>query len=183
MSSLAQTGMAVVESNPSFRSMLDWTVPKLAAGGVPAGVVLPDILVKGSFSTFDFGSSSVNELYVMGIGGGSRGYSIRYTMDIRAVSMAGNSRELGGKVLANLSLEKDVVGREKRAGVAGFFGPSNSSTYLQINLNTQKRELLQYSQRFMISRAAFGIVAKLWNVTSCDEQLQYSDGLVSGQVL
>lgn len=178
---LAATGMKVVGFNPVFRNALDWTLPKLISGGQTVSVTLPDVLVEGSFSTFDFGSSNVKELYVFGIGGGKRAYSIRYSMDIRATSMPGGQWS-GGEVLATLALEKNVIGREKRGGIASFFGLFGDDTYVEFNVNTQKRELLQYSQRFMVSRAAFGIVADLWDITACDEHLAYSDNLVSGRI-
>jgi len=181
MTSLAMTGMQVVEYSPTYRQSLDWQLPKIMAGGQPVAVTLPDIIVSGSFSSLDFGSSKVGELYVFGIGGGARAYSIRYTMDLRASAMPGGHFP-AGKVLSTLALEKDVIGRERKAGVAGFFGNTGDSTYVEFNFNTQKRELLQYSQRYMISRAAFGIVAGLWNVHACDAQLAYSDTLVTGQI-
>ncbi len=180
MTALASTGMTVVGFNPAFRQSVDWQLPKVLAGGQNVSYTLPDILVEGSFSSFDFGTSRVSELYVFGVGGGSRAYSIRYTMDVRATAMPG-SRFNGGQVLATLALEKDVVGRERRAGIASFFGNAGDSTYVEFNIGSQRRELLQYSQRYMISRAAFGIVADLWDITACDEHLRYSDSLISGQ--
>lgn len=181
MTSLAQTGMRVVGFNPAFRQALDWQLAKVMAGGQQISVTLPDIIVEGSFSSLDFGSSNVRELYIFGIGGGTRAYHLRYTMDIRATSMPGG-RLPGGEVLATLALEKDVFGRENRAGIASFFGGGGDSTYVEFNIGTQRREMLQYSQRYMISRAAFGIVANLWNITACDEILAYSDGIVTGQI-
>lgn len=181
ITALAETGMKVVGFNPAFRQALDWQLPKMIAGRQPVLVTLPDILVEGSFTSLDFGSSNVKELYVFGIGGGTRAYHLRYSMDIRATSMPGG-RAPGGEILATLALEKDVIGRENRAGVASFFGSFGDSTYVEFNINTQKREMLQYSQRYMVSRAAFGIVADLWNITACDEILAYSDGIVSGQI-
>lgn len=181
VTALAATGMKVVSFNPAFRQSLDWQLPKLLAGGQRVSVTLPDVLIEGSFSSFDFGNSNVKELYVFGIGGGTRAYALRYTMDIRATAMPGGKFS-GGEILSTLALEKDVIGREKRAGVASFFGNAGDSTYVEFNINSQKRELVQYSQRYMISRAAFGIVADLWKVTACDEHLAYSDALVSGQV-
>jgi curli biogenesis system outer membrane secretion channel CsgG len=180
MTALAATGMTVVGFNPAFRQSVDWQLPKVLAGGQNVSYTLPDVLVEGSFSSFDFGTSSVSELYVLGIGGGSRAYSIRYAMDVRATAMPG-SRFTGGQVLATLALEKDVVGRERRAGIASFFGNAGDTTYVEFNIGSQRRELLQYSQRYMISRAAFGIVADLWDITACDEHLRYSDSLISGQ--
>ncbi len=178
---LRDTGMRVAEVGPTYRSMLDWSLQKPMNPNASRSMLSADIIVQGSFTTFDFGSSNVNELYVFGIGGGTRAYSVKYTMDMRASSMLGGAIP-GGEVIATLSLEKDVVGREKRAGVAGFFGNSGSSTYVELNINHQKRELLQYSQRYMASRAAFGIVAKIWNITACDAHLNYSDAIMSGQV-
>lgn len=181
ITALAQTGMKVVGFNPAFRQALDWQLPKLMAGRQPVMVTLPDILVEGSFSSLDFGSSNVRELYIFGIGGGTRAYQLRYSMDIRATSMPGG-RLPGGEVLATLALEKDVFGRENRAGIASFFGGAGDSTYVEFNIGTQRREMLQYSQRYMISRAAFGIVANLWKITACNEILAYSDGIVTGQI-
>lgn len=181
ITALSETGMKIVGFNPAFRQALDWQLSKVMAGGQPVQVTLPDILVEGSFTTLDFGSSNVRELYLFGIGGGTRAYHLRYSMDIRATSMPGG-RLPGGEVLATLALEKDVIGRENRAGIASFFGGFGSSTYVEFNINSQKREMLQYSQRFMISRAAFGIVADLWDITACDEILAYSDRIVSGQI-
>jgi curli biogenesis system outer membrane secretion channel CsgG len=181
ITALAETGMKIVGFNPAFRQALDWQLPKMMAGGQPVMVTLPDILVEGSFSSLDFGSSNVRELYVFGIGGGTRAYHLRYSMDIRATSMPGG-RIPGGEVLATLALEKDVIGRENRAGIASFFGTFGDSTYVEFNINTQKREMLQYSQRYMVSRAAFGIVADLWDITACNEILTYSDNIVSGQI-
>jgi curli biogenesis system outer membrane secretion channel CsgG len=181
ITSLAMTGMQVVEYNPAYRQSFDWQLPKMLSAGRKVDASFPDIVISGSFSSLDFGSSKVGELYVFGIGGGARAYSIRYTMDMRATAMP-TGRFPSGKVLATLALEKDVTGREKKAGVAGFFGNQGDSTYVEFNFNTQKRELLQYSQRYMISRAAFGIVANLWNIHTCDEQLAYSDSLVTGQI-
>src|SRR5690606_9575976 len=101
--------------------------------------------------------------------------------DIHAISMPGGKWS-GGEVLATLALEKNVIGREKRAGIASFFGGFGDDTYIEFNMNTQKQQLIQYSQRFMVSRAAFGIVADLWDITACDEHLAYSDDLVSGRI-
>ncbi|MEY2665709.1 MAG: hypothetical protein RLZZ480_814 [Candidatus Parcubacteria bacterium] len=180
LNSLAATGMTVVEAGPTYRAMIDWTTPKLRGSNQPANVVLADIVVQGSYTTFDFNTSQVNEIFILGIGGGTRAYSVTYTADLRATSMPGGKLP-GGVVMATLSLEKNVVGRETRAGVAAFFGPANSSTFVELNINHQKRELMQYSQRFMASRAAFGIVSKVWNITGCNEHLQYGDNLISGQ--
>ncbi len=181
ITALAETGMKIVGFNPAFRQALDWQLPKMMAGRQPVLVTLPDIIIEGSFSSLDFGSSNVKELYVFGIGGGTRAYHLRYSMDIRATSMPG-SRIPGGEILATLALEKDVFGRENRLGVASFFGNIGDSTYVEFNINTQKREMLQYSQRYMVSRAAFGIVANLWKITACNELLAYSDAIVSGQI-
>lgn len=178
---LHATGMRTVEIGQTWRSLLDWVVPRIAAGGTPASVEIPDIVLKGSFSGLDFGSSSVNELTVLGIGGGTRSYGIKYSMHIRAVGMPGGTTYPGGVVMATLALEKDIIGRERRAGVAGFFGPTNSKSYVEFNVNSDQRQLLQYSQRLMTSRAAFGIVARIFGITSCDEHLRYSDALVFGE--
>ncbi|MCW1888253.1 MAG: hypothetical protein KIH67_001730 [Candidatus Moranbacteria bacterium] len=181
---LATTGMTAVEVGPVYRQLTDWVMPRLPrndANGRPIqyNAALPDIIIEGSFSTLDFGNSDVKELYIFGIGGGARSYSIRYTLDARATSMVGGSLP-GGVVLTHLALVKDVVGREKKAGVASFFGAPSSSTYVELNINTQKRELLQYSQRYMVSRAAYGIVAGLWKINTCQAQLDWGDSVISG---
>lgn len=181
ITALHQTGVKVVGFNPSFRQAMDWQLPKMMAGGQPVMVTLPDILIEGSFSSLDFGSSNVKELYVFGVGGGTRAYHLRYSMDMRATSMPGGKIP-GGEILATLALVKDVIGRENRAGIASFFGSAGDATFVEFNINTQKREMLQYSQRYMVSRGAFGIVAGIWNITACDEVLAYSDRIVSGHI-
>lgn len=185
MNDLAETGMTVVAIDPVYRMLVDWVSPRLAAN--PQNQLhfnLPDVVVQGSFSSLDFGSSDANEVYILGIGGGHRTYTIRYTLDARAMSMPGGRLAgnplVGGQMLTHLSLVKDVVGRERRAGAVGFFGLFGSSTYVEVNLDRNRRELLQYSQRYMISRMAYGIVADLWDITACEPQLQYGDALISG---
>ena len=181
VTALYETGMDVVGNNPSYKQSLDWQLPKLLASGQSVSVMLPDVMIEGSFSSLDFGSSKVKEAYVFGVGGGTRAYHIRYTMDIRATAMPGGKWP-AGKILTTLALQKDVVGRENKAGIATFFGGFGDSTFVEFNVNTQKREMLGYSQRYMISRAAFGIVSNLWNIRACDEILAHSDRLVSGDI-
>ena len=181
ITALHQTGVKIVGFDPYFRQSLDWQLQKMISSGQSASATLPDIIIDGSFSSLDFGSSNVKELYVFGIGGGTRAYHLRYSMDLRATSMPGGKIP-GGEILATLALVKDVIGRENRAGVASFFGGAGNATFVEFNINSQKREMLQYSQRYIVSRGAFSIVADIWDITACDEVLAYSDSLVSGQI-
>lgn len=183
---LADTGMTAVDVSPANRALTDWQAARMAASNVAMPpFAAPDILVYGSFSTADFGSSNVRELYILGIGGGNRAYTLRYTVDARAVRMPGASgpnltNQPAGVLMAHVAFQKDVVGYETRAGVAGFFGPSSSSTYVQLNVSNNSRELVQYSQRYMTTRTAIGIVIDLWDITGCEEQIAYGDNLITG---
>lgn len=179
INALAETGMSAVEIGPVYRGLLDWTVPKLERSPLPMQIDLPDIVVSGSFSTMDFGSSNVKELSIFGIGGGSRTYNLRYTLNARATSMPSPGADVpGGKVLAHLALVKDVVGKEKKGGIASFFG----GIYVNLNVNSQKRELIQFSQLSMMSRTAYGLVSDLYDITACEPHLAYGDYLVAGGV-
>lgn len=185
MNDLRETGMSVVEINPAYRALLDWQGPKLPRQDEAGNKLsllndFPALIVSGSFSTFDFGSSKVNEFSLLGIGGGSRVYSARYSLDARiSTAPVSGSSMPGARVVTSISLVKDVVGREKKAGLAAFFG---SALYANVNINSQQRELMQYSQRYMISRTAYGLVAKLWKVTACEDWVKYGDDIIAGEV-
>lgn len=184
---LAATGMTAVDVSPAARALTDWQAQRMLTSGVQLPpFAAPDVLVEGSFSTADFGSSNVHELYIAGIGGGDRAYTLRYTLDARAIRMPGATGPGGivqpaGVLLTPIALQMDVVGYETRAGVAGFFGPASSATYVQFGVGQNSRELIQYSQRFMTTRTAIAIVIGLWNITGCNEQIAYGDNLITGR--
>jgi hypothetical protein len=193
---LRTAGMTAIEVGGSYRQLSDWMTVKYTTANsarapedrISIPIAMPDAIVHGSFSTVDFGPSSVGEIRVFGIGGGKRKYSLRYTADVRISSAPGavihNDRYQGqptpgAVVLEHLSLVKDVVGRGGIGGGTAFFGPARSSTLIEVNFEKDKRQLIQYSQRYMTSRAAFGLVAGMFNVTACDELLAYGDALIA----
>lgn len=197
---LRTAGMSAMDVNGPFRELSEWTLARtprveLDANGRPLldaygktipkqiKVATPDVVVQGGFTTMDFGSSSAKEFRVVGIGAGDRMYSLRYTVDARATAMPGNGNDwVGGLLLADVAYEKDVVGRENKAGLTGFFGDIFSAMYIDISVKSNQRELIQYSQRFMTARTAYGIVADLWKITACQQQLEYGDAFISGKL-
>lgn len=145
---------------------------------------LPDTVISGGFSTLDFGSSSAKEARVVGIGGGTRSYSLRYTVDARLTAVAGNPYGWqGGMILETEQLRQDVVGRGYKAGLTGFFGSIFDALYIDLSVESNERELIQYSQRFITSKVAYKLVSKLWGITACEAHLSYGDALIEGRPL
>lgn len=188
---ISRTGVPMVNLGGFYRSYSDWSAQKIREGGLGVGLSLPDIMVEGSFATLDFGPSKVGEVRVMGIGGGSRKYTMRYTADLIATAAPmpradkngrPNSDYLAnsGRILSALSLQQDVIGREGQGGGTGFFGSRDSSTFIEINFGTNDRQLPQYMQRIVVERAAAMLVADVFNISSCQDALLWGDDLLAG---
>lgn len=188
---ISKTGVPMVNLGGFFRNYSDWSAQKIREGGLGVGVSLPDIMIEGTFATLDFGPSQVGEVRVLGIGGGSRKYTMRYTADLIATAtpmpradQQGNPNQSylanSGRILSAISLQQDVIGRQGEGGGTGFFGGRNSSTFIEINFGTNDRQLPQYMQRIVVERAAFMLVADLHGITACDEVLAWGDDLLAG---
>lgn len=183
---LSSMGMIATDMSPAARALTDWQIAHTARTVPLVPFAMPDVMVSGSIGNADFGISDVSELYVAGIGGGRQAYSLRYVVDARAVR-APSERDVAGlpnaagALVSHAAFRKDVVGYQTRVGVAGFFGPASSPTYVQFNVGRNNRELVQYSQRFVVTRTAVELVANLWHITACSGQIAYGDQLITGQ--
>jgi hypothetical protein len=183
ISSLFTTGVRVADNGLAFKQDVDWLFGKFSLAGASAphvSLLYPDVVISGGITSFDFlpgGGFSGN---VAGITVGHQQSRILVTMDARAVLMPGAKLPGdGGQVLAIDKSQKQIVGYEDNAGGTGFFGPKDSRTFVSLDFGHRPNEAIQYSERIMIDRLVFKLVADVFHITACDEQLKYGDSLAN----
>lgn len=184
LTSLSQTGVVVVDSSPAFRQSMDWTIGKMIMGGQGSKVQLmnPDVVINGAITTFDFLPGSGLSANVAGIKLSHQQSRILVSMDARAVLMPGTGLPgPAGKIVATDKPSKQIVGYEDSAGGSGFFGPRNSATYVSLDFGHKPNEAVQYAERIMVDRVVFKLVSQVFNVTTCQPQLEYADQMVNLQ--
>jgi hypothetical protein len=203
--SLFKTGVRVADNSIAFKQDVDWMFSKVVAvhraamddynarvemakaGNQPlpppppsmnASLLYPDVVISGGITSFDFlpgGGFSGN---VAGITLGHQQSRILVTMDAYAVLMPGAKLPGdGGQLLAIDRSEKQIVGYEDNAGGTAFFGPRDSKTFVSLDFGHRPNEAIQYAEKRMVDRLVFKLVADVFNITACNEQLQYGDSL------
>ncbi|MDR3546910.1 MAG: hypothetical protein P4M11_01305 [Candidatus Pacebacteria bacterium] len=198
LAALMKTGVATVNTNDIFIRKMEYAIKKEADADAEAdrmhiprpfniSVRLPDVLIGGGLDSLDNIPGWEMSGGVAGVGGGMRQFRILVTMDAHASRMPGLAPDdpvlpgMAGSNIADVSLSKQVVGYEARAGISSFWGPVNSPTNVQFDWDSQRREALQYEARVMIERLAYQLVANVFHVSSCEAQIQYADTLASSK--
>lgn len=183
LTSLAQTGVTVVDSSPMFKQSLDWTIQKMIMGrATNVSLMNPDVMINGAVTTFDFLPGGGADVNIAGIKLAHQQSRILVSMDARAVVMPGAGlSEPGGKIIAFDKPSKQIVGYEDSAGGTGFFGPKNSPTYVSLDFGHRPNEAIQYAERIMVDRVVFKLVSQVFHVTACQAQLEYGDQTVNLQ--
>jgi len=180
LTSIAQTGVQVVDMGAPYRSFLDWNLDKAKGSLLSASVLLPDVSISGAITSLDFMPGGGGYINVEGAGFGTRQNRILVGIDSRAVQMLGGSVP-AGKVVATDRIQKQVVGYEDEAGVSNFFGPVSSPTWIQFDLGRRENEAIQYTQRVMLDRVAYTLISKYFDTAACEEHLVYGDTLAQFQ--
>lgn len=182
--SLALTGVQVVDSSMPYRQMVDWTIGKMAlnpGSGLNLSLMFPDVTISGAITSFDINMSSGGvDARVYGVGGGRRKHRILVGMEGRTVLMPGGRGE-AGRSSAFTRINKQIVGYENEAGVTSFFGRAGSATLFEINLGERKNEAIQHIERVMIDRLVFDLVSGHFNERRCDSHRSYGDSLAQPQ--
>lgn len=179
LSSLAATGVTVVDTSPQFRGQVDWMFGKVAltpGANLNVSLMFPDVIISGAITSFDFMPGGEQSLRVAGVGGSQSQSRVLVRMDGRAVRMPGG-QQAAGILLASERIDKQIVGYQQEAGVTSFFGPNDSATLVEFNLGERQNEAIQYMEGVMIDRLVARLVADTFDVTACDGHIAWGDSL------
>jgi curli biogenesis system outer membrane secretion channel CsgG len=191
--SLGYAGVQVTDMSPMQRSMMDWSLQKLAAHNASASVTglprinvgfkFPDVSISGAITTFDINMSSGGfGVKIAGIGAGRHKARILVGMDARLVEMAGGQRPNGspmeaGRQAAVARISKQIVGYENSGGATGFFG-GGAGTLIEFDLGTRQNEAIQYMERIMADGLVARLLTQYFGITACDAHIAYGDKLL-----
>jgi len=179
ITSLFKTGVHVVDNSVSFKQDVDWVFGKLMLAGARAphvSLTYPDVIISGGITSFDFMPGGGFSGNIAGITLAHQQSRIRVGMNAYAVLMPGAKLPgAGGDVLAIDRSAKQIIGYEDNAGGTGFFGPKDSKTFVSLDFGHRPNEAIQLAEEVMVDRLVFKLVAGVFNITSCNAQLQYGD--------
>jgi len=146
---LKQSGVSQVVNRRDPRVMIaeiQWGIRSVSS------VIPAEYFVTGSINTLDFIPGATAEVSVAGIGPNYRQYRALVGLDL-ALTKAST-----GEVVAISSVQKQIFADDAGFGVGRFFG----TTLVQINLDTQQREAMQFALRSMLYYATFELMTQLY---------------------
>jgi hypothetical protein len=129
-------------------------------------IMPPAVVVLGAITSLDFLPGAGVEVGVKGIGAGYLQHRILVGMEGRMIKMPLGT-QVGGEVIATERVTKQVVADEAYAGISRFFG----SALINFNLQSQRREALQYVETEMMRYMAYRLISSAFGVRSCDSHL------------
>ncbi|MGQ9368365.1 CsgG/HfaB family protein [Azospirillum sp. ST 5-10] len=137
----------------------------------PGAVRGSDFYILGSINSLDFGVvSNGAEAIVAGIGPRARQFRAVVGLDLRLVHTESS------RVVANTSLQKQIIGTEVGFGVGRFFG----DTLVEVDIGEKRNEPLQMALRSMLQLATFNLITDLYGIQGCREGIDALER--SGQV-
>lgn len=129
------------------------SVPYLPYTG--GSILESEVYIVGGITEVNFNVASGGaEAEIDGIGGGARTFAISVAADLRLV----NSANLN--VVKVVSLQKQVIGYEVRAGVFNFFG----TNLFDINAGAEMQEPLQLAIRSILELGTLQLVGHMYQV-------------------
>ena len=109
-----------------------------------------DMIVLGGITELDFNiQSDVAEISIGPVGGGARSYVMSVGVDLRLI----DARSL--RVIKVISLQKQIRGRELRAGIFEFIG----NTTLDLGVGRRRQEPVHGAIRAIIEKAVIDLIA------------------------
>ncbi|RXD07298.1 transcriptional regulator [Sphingomonas sp. UV9] len=109
-----------------------------------------DMIVLGGITELDFNiQNDVAEISVGPVGGGARSYVMSVGVDLRLI----DARSL--RVIKVISLQKQIRGRELRAGIFEFIG----KTTLDLGVGRRRQEPVHGAIRAIIEKAVIDLIA------------------------
>lgn len=188
VTSLSRAGVSVVDFSPGMKANIDYTLGKLAMGRYEPGkgpnlsMAYPDVVINGGITAFDMLPGSGVGITAFGGSLSHQQTRILVTMEGRVSVMVGSSLPLqAGKVIATDRLQKQIVGYEDSVGYSGFVGKKESKTFLSIDLGHKPNEAIQNAEGQMVDRMIFMLLARTFNITNCQAQLEWSDNVAYPQ--
>jgi hypothetical protein len=198
LTSLAKTGVIVVDSGQVFQQRVDWYMGKATANligdgntyvshdpktgtvestqsiGVWPGTIMPmRYMVQGAISSLDFVPGGGITANAGPIQGQHIKNAMRIGIDMHVTQMP-VGRELGGQVVAAERVEREAEATENQLGLSSFF---RSANYYALSVGSDKRQALQSAEAALFDRFAAVLVAKVNHISGCQAQLDYDDGL------
>ena len=119
-----------------------------------------DMIVLGGITELDFNiQSDVAEISIGPVGGGARSYVMSVGVDLRLI----DARSL--RVIKVISMQKQIRGRELRAGIFEFIG----KTTLDLGVGRRRQEPVHGAIRAIIEKAVIDLIAgqRGTNVPEC----------------
>jgi len=132
------------------KGLVSWK-PLIAGSVIHADYTISGTITEANFNIFSGGA----ELYINGIGGGVRKAVMDVGIDLRVF-------ETGSlKIVDTVSLRKQVVGYETKAGTFHFFG---IDTYVDFNSGEKTQEPIQEAVREIMERGVIELVGSALKV-------------------
>ena len=117
----------------------------------PGSVVAVDFFVTGSINSLDFLPGGGVDMSVDGVGASYMSSRILVGLDL-ALTQAKT-----GRIVASVSLQKQIATKEFNLGLGRFFG----GDLVSMTAGMGRRETLQFVQRQMLNRATFELLSQL----------------------
>ncbi|HUX81120.1 MAG TPA: hypothetical protein VMV38_02250 [Candidatus Paceibacterota bacterium] len=157
-SSLADTGVKLVNASPVYRGLVDW----YGAKGIMKGAKLyvPQYLVEGTISSLDFLPGKATSFRVAGIDVTSRSYQAVGRADFSLATFPYQGAP-GGYVVAMTKVSKQFTAVDNGGGVGEFIGGGTGARFASFSLDKGQREPMQYAVGYMTDYAAVNLVTGL----------------------
>jgi curli production assembly/transport component CsgG/holdfast attachment protein HfaB len=177
MSALGKAGVPVVERFDTSVTELElkFADNKLIGDGngsyqqIFAGqIAKSDYHIIGGITELNYNIRSTNaELFYDILNFGGRVYVMNVGLDLRLVETASL------RVVDTISLQKQIIGREIRAGVFEFFGDE----LLDVGVGERALEPMQLAVRSVVERAVYEMVRSVHGIpaTACAEYVRGAD--------
>ncbi len=178
ITSLAATGVTVIDTSTQFRQQTDWVLGKMLMtpqANPRVSLSYADVTITGAITAFDFMPGAERGVRVAGVGASQSQNRVLVRMDGYATRMIGVER--AGTVIAADKIKKQIVGTEQEGGITSFFGPTGSPVLVDLHAGERNNEPIQYIQGVMIDRLVGRLVADSFGITACDEFFAYGDTL------
>ena len=172
-SSLADTGIKLVNASPVYRGLVDWYGQK----GILVGTRLyvPQYLVEGTISSLDFLPGKATSFRVAGLGVTSRTYEAIGRADF-TLSTFPFGKAAGGYVVALSKVSKQFTAIENGAGAYEFIGGGTGARFASFSIDKGQREPMQYAVGYMTDYAAVNLVTTLLDTLVKEGKIPKSRG-------
>ncbi|MHB1769644.1 MAG: hypothetical protein ACYCPH_01015 [Minisyncoccota bacterium] len=157
-SSLADTGVKLVDMSNTYRELVDWYSQKGLLKG--AKLFIPDYLVEGTISSLDFLPGKAASFHIAGVGYNSRTYQAIGRGDF-SLSTFPFGAAAGGYMVATTKVSKEFTAIENGGGTYEFVGGGTGARFASFSLDKGEREPMQYTVGYMTDYAAVDLVTTL----------------------